>query len=138
MDKASLLNDIGDIAHMGMYTNMSGGLRQVVTDQFTPQNGDRPGVPNVAIVLASSASNVDDSRTVADAEMAYFRGVSIVGVGITQDVSEHVIRAISAKPQQENSNYFMVDHFLSLYSLRDTIGRALCKQTGVYYTNMDL
>ena len=49
-------------AYIGGYTNTSGGLRAMMHDQFTFTHGDRPNVPNVAIVITDGHSNLDSAR----------------------------------------------------------------------------
>ena len=46
--------------YFGSYTNTSGGLWRMLSDQFMPQSGDRANVPNVCIVLTDGQSNVDE------------------------------------------------------------------------------
>ena len=42
-------------------TNTSGAMRFVRTEMFTPEKGDRPGVPNVMIVLTGRPINLFSS-----------------------------------------------------------------------------
>ena len=45
------------LAHKDHRTNTASGIRNAHTDIFTPQNGDRPGSPNVALVITDGQSN---------------------------------------------------------------------------------
>lgn len=57
-------NAIMTAPYKGSYTNTSGGIRAMTFEQFTEDNGDRPNVPNVAIVITDGIANRDKGRYV--------------------------------------------------------------------------
>ena len=49
---------------------------------FTAENGDRPNIPNIAIVVTDGESNRDKNLTVPEADEARERGASFSGFTI--------------------------------------------------------
>ena len=47
------------------------------SQQFIEANGDRPGVPNVAILITDGASNVNEQNTIPAAQYAKEKGITI-------------------------------------------------------------
>jgi len=60
-------------------TNTSGGLYVMMTQLFNITNGDRPDVPNTAIVITDGRSTYDSNLTIPYANEAKARGIHIVG-----------------------------------------------------------
>ena len=60
-------------------TNTSGGIYVMMTQLFTVANGDRPNVPNIAIVITDGLSTYDHNLTIPYAMEAKQRGIYIVG-----------------------------------------------------------
>lgn len=56
------------------------------TEQFTTQRGDRPDVPNVAIVITDATSNKDQNLTIPEALAAQRAGVTMFTVGFTEEM----------------------------------------------------
>ena len=68
------------------FTNTSGGLRLMRTQQFTLERGDRPNAPNVAVVITDAASNTDQNKTIPEALAAQAAGVTMFTVGFTDEM----------------------------------------------------
>ena len=96
---------------------------------YTAANGDRPGVPNVAIVITDGVSNINSRRTIPEAEQARAAGIHIyaIGIGLT-DTTE--LGGIASKPVDEN--LFSVKEFSELRNLRSKVFSALCKRRCFY------
>jgi len=60
-------------------TNTSGGLYVMMTQLFNVANGDRPSVPNIAIVITDGLSTYDHNLTIPYAQEAKRRGITIYG-----------------------------------------------------------
>ena len=60
-------------------TNTSGGLYVMMTQMFNVANGDRPHVPDTAIVITDGRSTYDANLTVPYANEAKARGIRIIG-----------------------------------------------------------
>ena len=124
-DKLSLLRAIDSIPFTHGSTNTADALLTMRTEMFTAGNGDRAGVPNVAIVITDGVSNINARRTVPEAEQARADGIHIysIGIGLT-DTQE--LDAMASRPVEDNR--YSVQDFNQLRSLRDDIFHALCKR----------
>ena len=82
-DKRHLMDAIQGITYVGGTTNTADGLQQMRERVFNPSSGDRPDVPNVAIVVMDGAANERVRDTVPEAFNARSRGIHIIAAGIT-------------------------------------------------------
>ena len=57
-------------------------------DMFTVANGDRPGVPNIALVMTDGESVIDPQKTVPEAEEARAKGIDMIAIAIGDEVTE--------------------------------------------------
>ena len=121
--KMDVFMAIDDIPYRFGSTNTADALRTMYTVMYTAENGDRPGVPNVCIVVTDGISNINSRRTIPDAEQARAKGIHIyaIGIGLT-DTTE--LDGIASKPVDENR--FAVQEFEELRGLRDKVFSALC------------
>ena len=124
-DKLSLLRAIDDIPYKHGSTNTADALLTMRSEMFTAGNGDRAGVPNVAIVITDGVSNINSRRTIPEAEQARAEGIHIysIGIGLT-DTTE--LDGIASKPVEDNR--YSVQEFDELRHLRDDIFHALCQR----------
>ena len=53
---------------------------------FTPEAGDRPGVPNIGIVVTDGESNRDAELTIPEATKAQDAGIILFAVAIGDEV----------------------------------------------------
>ena len=113
----------------GANTNTSGGLYIARTQLFNPRNGDRPNVPNLAIVITDGKSTFDNDRTVPFAEDLRRDGAQVISIGITNSVDEDELRAISSMPQLRDVNYFTSPDFQQLESIIETLLSSACVVT---------
>ncbi|XP_025106489.1 collagen alpha-3(VI) chain-like isoform X11 [Pomacea canaliculata] len=123
--KAEVFNAIDNIPYRHGSTNTAGGLQAMRSQMFTPANGDRANVPNIAIVVTDGVSNINSRRTIPEAEQARAEGIHIyaIGIGLT-DTTE--LDGIASKPVDENR--FAVQEFSELRVLRDKVFAAFCGQ----------
>ena len=121
--KFDLFTAIDDIPYRFGSTNTADALETMWNEMFTPQNGDRPDIPNVAIVVTDGVSNINSRRTIPEAERARAKGIHIyaIGIGLT-DTTE--LDGIASKPVEENR--FSVQDFSELRNLRSKVFTALC------------
>jgi len=86
-DVSSLVTAIRNIAYIGGNTNTTGGLRLARTEIFNTANGDRPDVPNVAILITDGNPTLDVSQLPDEVLRYRSRDIRIIGVGVTSKVS---------------------------------------------------
>jgi len=85
-DVPALQSAIRNIAYLGGWTNTTGALQLMRTDIFNSANGDRPDVPNVAILITDGIPNRDVDKLPGEVNYIKRRGIRIVGVGVTNEV----------------------------------------------------
>ncbi len=122
--KAAVFSAIEAIPYRFGSTNTADGLKTMRTVMFTAENGDRPGVDNIAIVVTDGVSNINNKRTIPEAEEARAQGIHIyaIGIGLTETKE---LDGIASKPVEENT--FFVQDFSELVELRDKVFSAMCK-----------
>ena len=113
-DKNSLKAAIRAITYSGGHTNTAGGIRIMNDVEFRPENGDRPGVQNIAIVITDGVSTRDESQTIPQAIRARNRGIKIYSVGITNRINSEEVKKISSAPHVQESNYWIAEDFQRL------------------------
>ena len=77
LNKTSVNDAIAKIDQVGGNTNTSGGLYLMRTNVFDESSGDRPDVPNMAIVITDGKSTYDPERTIPEARLAREAGTKI-------------------------------------------------------------
>ena len=122
--KAEVYNAVDEIPWRYGSTNTADALKTMRTEMFTRQNGDRPDVENICIVVTDGVSNINARRTIPEAEQARGEGIHIYAIGIgLSDTRE--LDGIASKPVEENR--FAVQEFTELQDLRHKVFSALCK-----------
>lgn len=131
--KREIYDAIDQIPYTYGSTNTADGLAKMSDDMFVFANGDRPTVPNVAILITDGISNVNSRKTIPNAKSARARGIHIyvVGVGLT-DARE--INAIASVPASQN--VFQVTKFDELKGLEQKVFGSFCEGQNQYYLCM--
>jgi Mg-chelatase subunit ChlD len=94
-DLNSLVDAIRHIPYCGGNTNTTGGLHIMRTDIFNQQNGDRPDVPNIAILITDGNPTRDVDKLPDEVQMIRHAEIRTVGVGVTSQVSNgHYLRCL--------------------------------------------
>ena len=96
-------------------------LDYVRTKSFTTAAGDRPGVPNVAIVLTDGKSQYPTETSTAAAALQ--ASTTVIGIGIGTKVSVDEIRAIASGTGDENT-YFL--DFDDLSTILEDLKEKVC------------
>ncbi len=123
-DKMALQEAVLEVGYIGGTTNTAAALQLTRTACLSPDNGERPGVDNLVIVITDGLPTVFDLDL--DLEIASLKRVAtVIAVGITDMAEESLLRDLSSPPQQINQNYFAAPDFASL----DNILRALIIET---------
>ena len=127
--RAEVERAIDEIVYRQGNTNTADGIATMRDELFAGGNGERPGVPNVAIVVTDGQSNINRPRTIPEAEQARSQNIKIYAVGIgLKDTSE--IDGIASKPVDEYR--YQVDDFAELDALRHKVFAALCGKGGLF------
>lgn len=113
----------------GANTNTSGGIYRARVDLFNPQNGDRPNVPNLAIIITDGKSTFDNEKTIPYAKDLRRDGTAVVSVGVTNSVDENELKEIASLPQQRDRNYFTSPDFQQLDSIIESLLSSACVVT---------
>ena len=117
----TLTKAIMAVTYMPGQTNMAAALRKMREDMFAQMNGDRPGVANIAVLIADGFSSVDPLDTLPQAELARDRGVVLHTVGISIP-DEDEIRAIAGSEER----VFIVPGFKELLNIAEELKEAIC------------
>lgn len=99
-NREGVINSL-DFFNDGGKTNTPAGLEIVRDALFTAAKGDRPGVPNVLVVMTDGYSNVNEERTPVDAEQLRNDGVTIYCVGVGEGPQLSEIHSIASSPSSE-------------------------------------
>ena len=125
-NKVDIQNKVLSTSYMGSYTNTSGGIRLMHFEQFIASRGKRSGVRSVAIVITDGESNLDQQRTISDAEAARAANIEIIVVGITNAVNIAEVSGISSVPQIQDQNWHTAADFVTLSEIVDDIAQSTC------------
>ena len=92
-------------------TNTADAIKAMNDRMFTEENGDRPNVKNIGIVLTDGVSNIGSRRLPQEAERAKLNGIHIfaIGVGILQTEE---LKKIASVPASRNA--FVLNGFEEL------------------------
>ena len=125
----AIINAILASPYLGQTTNTPEALRVTRTQCFNPANGDRPNVPNLAIVVTDGVPYPDDRRTPALNEARALRdtGAVVISIGITNAIDEDFLKGMSSAPQVLGQNYFTATNFDVLNEIRKTVVQGTCQ-----------
>ena len=125
----AIINAILTSPYLGSTTNTPEALRQTRTVCFNPANGDRPNVPNLAIVVTDGLPHPPERRTPALDEARVLRdtGAVVISIGITDAIDEDFLKGMSSAPQLLGQNYFTATDFNVLNEIRKTVVQGTCE-----------
>ncbi|ELU05673.1 hypothetical protein CAPTEDRAFT_217523 [Capitella teleta] len=126
-DKNSVVNAILDMQYGGGNTNTSGGIYMMLTEIFVEDNGDRPNVPDTAIVITDGVSTRDSDKTIPYAIQAKDRGIRMLAVGIGAEINEDELEGIASPPDATTGQtVFTVQNFDKLTNILDKLVTQTC------------
>lgn len=102
---------------------------------FFVSPGDRPNVPNVAIVVTDGQSN-NPNLTIAEAQKARAAGITVLAIGVGSGVSRKELNAIATDP--DSTHVFMADNFDALKSLKALLSTKACEGKAGYLAFKEL
>ena len=120
---------LSNIAYMGQTTNTPEALLQTRTACFSAVNGDRPGVPNLAIIITDGVPFPDNRRTPALNEAQTLRdtGATAISIGVTNNIDVDFLKGLSSSPQREGKNYFTATDFATLDEIQRSVVEGTCE-----------
>ena len=91
---------------------------------FAKGNGERPNVPNIALVITDGRSNVDVQSTPTEAQLLKDSGVTVYTIGVTNEPSISELTMIASRPE----NVLPLIDYSNLTSIAflDTVMNAIC------------
>ena len=115
-NKQSIIDSIEMLQHEGGYPNTADGIRMMHLRQFSESVGDRPDVPNVAILITYCASVINQELTIPYALEAQLAGITMytVGVSFWTELALHELQSLASPPRIKGTNYFAIDGFQDL------------------------
>ncbi|KAH3828049.1 hypothetical protein DPMN_129998 [Dreissena polymorpha] len=97
---ANMIDYVRDIPYIRGSTNTADAIKAMHETMFTTKNGDRPGIPNVGIVITDGASD-NSTHTKEEAARAKSKDIHIYAIGIGLSTSDE-LKAIATEPWEEN------------------------------------
>jgi hypothetical protein len=119
---------IRNTEYIGGNTNASGALLVTRDVIFNVDNGDRPNVINVAVVITDGESTYDKELTLQSAaSLRNERDVRIFTVGITNLINiDEVKRMAKGDDAVMNEDYFLSEDFSNLWEIVQIMRNATC------------
>ena len=121
--KQEIINAVYAMEFLGTTTYTGEGLRFLRERVFDGQNGDRPGVPNIGIVITDGKSNIREEETAFEANRTKSEGVRLIAVGITDQIDMNELQTIASKEE----DVFTVDNFDRLVTILADVLDATCR-----------
>ncbi|KAL3859113.1 hypothetical protein ACJMK2_009345 [Sinanodonta woodiana] len=122
-DKAALENAITNIPYKRGTTNTGQALKDLYSSMFTAANGDRPGIPNIAIVVTDGQST-NHLATVNEAQSARNHGITVFAVGVGDGIDKNELGDIATDP--DSTHVLTVQDFSKLVQIQATVASATC------------
>ena len=127
---SELTQAIRRLEYIDNNTNTADALWMMRTVIFDPTKsgarGDRPDVPNIAILITDGVSNVNERNTIPFADQAKRDGIRILVIGVTDKIDERELIAISSNGVL-NQTYWKSLDFQALDSIVASIINQTCK-----------
>ena len=86
--------------------------------------GDRPNVPNVAIIVTDGQSN-NAALTASEAKKARDAGITVLAIGVGHGVKTTELNAMATDP--DNTHVYTADNFDALNSLQALLSTKACE-----------
>ena len=123
----ALVNRMENLKFLDETTNTTYALHLARTQLFGSEDrGDRPNVPNVAIILTDGKPTGDVATAAKAARELRDSGVRIISIGVTREISEELLMNMSSAPRVKDQDYFTSPDFDKLNSLLLGIINSAC------------
>src|SRR6218665_4000072 len=108
--------------------NIYAALQAMMTTQFTPVNGDRLDVPNVAILIPEGASTTYASQALSEASLAHRAQISLYAIGVTSKINQYELKMIASHPHLEYHQFWTsLDFDTGLDTIINSISEEICR-----------
>lgn len=132
----AVVTAIRTLNYAGSWTNTPAALKLTREEVFVEANGDRPGAPNVVLIITDGKPEIDNTgflveETVMEAEALRNQGVQVFAIGVTTEaaenpISDETLRRVSSLPQRINQNYWKAPDFRSLFPILVDLSTKAC------------
>ncbi|GFR96541.1 collagen alpha-5(VI) chain [Elysia marginata] len=103
--------------------DVAAAIRYMDTIMFKTANGDRPGVPNIAVIMTDGTSNnPEETRTAA--ALARANGINVFSLGVGNKTSRTELHDMASDP--DNRHVLAVTDFTKLNSLKTAFKDQIC------------
>ena len=133
--ESDVVNAIGQLPFLDEETNTAHALTLARTYMFGANaTGDRPGSPNVAIILTdgkpTNGTHIS-GKDMASAAATKLRdsGVRIVSIGVAQSIDIDLLKNISSPPRVKDQDYFSSPDMANIDSILQGIVKNACPTT---------
>ena len=129
-NKEAMIRHVDRMVYLDQSTNTQEAIRYMRTVMFTPQNGDRPGAPNSAIIITDGVpqlpSNLNEARRLAvqEAQVARSQGINVFAIGVGPQITQEVLNSIANRPPSQFT--FKVEQFRELETILTQVASAAC------------
>jgi len=122
--KQDVVEAIRRVPYLGNWTQTQDALRLVHDTAFQHHNGDRDGVPNVAVLVSDGNSNVLAHLTSVQASVCRMNGIRMVAVGLGDLVNVAELSMIATRPL--DANMFLHPSFDELENITASLIQTTC------------
>lgn len=127
--KEEVKDAIASVAYTPGKSHIAGALRVARTLLFLEANGDRPDIPNVAILLTKGNSNIHRRWVIPSAITTRKEGIAIFGVAIGMDDTSELDLIVNQPPSEYR---LAVDSVDDLEKIRDVLETLVFEGTYVF------
>lgn len=123
--QTEVINAINRIQFLDQTTNTPAAIRYMREVMFRPENGDRSGVPNTAIIITDGVPRVPNdiaqarALTLQEANQARQQGITMLAVGIGPELTPQFLSQIATQ-------VFQVDQVRELENILVQFAAAAC------------
>ncbi|KAJ8307949.1 hypothetical protein KUTeg_014498 [Tegillarca granosa] len=126
---SQLVNAIKNIRYIGSSTNTDAAIRYVINNSFRSENGARPDVHKLMILLTDGQSNRPQS-TIQESQRLHQTDIKSIAIGVGTGFNRHELNAIAS----DQSLVLTVNNYQSLENLQKDL---IAVTTGDVTTCMD-
>ena len=139
-DKGYLLNAIDqDPSYSGSSSDLGAALRNVRVEGFTEENGARPRIPDILVMVASDQLTMEGGSVAQEVAQLKESGVIILmalyGSSRSEDETKRITAGIVSFPQTET--LFTADRVDYLVTVEDSLSVKLCTEIpGLFFITL--